>query len=94
MSKVCRDCNFTLINQNEMSWNNYGSEWDIEHVIPINSFNLKDDEQLKKCFNWRNTRALNKTENMRKGDKIDDDYIKSHQQELLEFNKIINFKKI
>ena len=84
--------NFTLINQDVMNWNNYGKYWDIDHVVPINSFDIQNEQKLKECFNWRNTRALDKEANYKKKDKIDDEYINNHQKDLQEFDKIIKFK--
>ncbi len=53
-----------------MSWNNYGVFWEIDHVIPCDFFDLnKRDEQLK-CFNWRNCRPLEKIKNRIKNSKI------------------------
>jgi hypothetical protein len=38
----------------EMSWDNYGSYWLIDHIIPVCKFDLtKTDEKLK-CWNWSN----------------------------------------
>ena len=31
---------------------NHGSIWQIAHCIPIASFNLLDENETKKCFNW------------------------------------------
>ena len=50
----------------EMSWGNYGSYWDIDHIIPCASFNLDSLEAQKKCFIFTNTRPLSKIENQRK----------------------------
>ena len=35
-----------------MSIENYGSICEIDHCLPITSFNLLDENELKKCFNW------------------------------------------
>lgn len=43
--------NFTMIDN--MDWKNYGKTWDIDHVIPIKTFNLNDETELKRCFNWK-----------------------------------------
>jgi hypothetical protein len=45
-----------------MSWNNYGSYWQIDHVIPCAQFDLTKEEEIHKCFNWTNMRPLEKTE--------------------------------
>jgi len=57
----------------EMSWNNYGTYWHIDHVRPCSSFtftSMKDSSVLE-CFNWKNTRPMVAKDNLAKGDKID-----------------------
>jgi len=42
--------NFTI----EMNWDNYGSYWSIDHILPVSKFDLtKEDEKLR-CWNWSN----------------------------------------
>jgi hypothetical protein len=38
----------------EMNWDNYGSLWSIDHVIPVCKFNLTVEEEKFKCWNWSN----------------------------------------
>lgn len=49
----------------EMSWNNFGSYWEIDHIIPRNLFNIKsaEDEQFKICWSLANLRPLEKSLN-------------------------------
>lgn len=54
-----------------MSWNNYGNYWQIDHVIPCDFFDLKNREEQLKCFNWRNCRPLEKIKNQQKNSKIE-----------------------
>jgi hypothetical protein len=42
--------NFT----NEMNWDNYGSYWSIDHIIPVCKFNLIVEDEKYKCWNWSN----------------------------------------
>jgi hypothetical protein len=53
-----------------MSWENYGVKWDVEHVMPISSFDLTKKEGIRAAFNWLNTRPMWKWENNRKGARI------------------------
>lgn len=41
-----------------MTWENYGTLWHIDHVIPCAFFNLTDPEQQKLCFNYANLQPL------------------------------------
>ena len=54
-----------------MSLENYGSVWQIDHCLPIASFNLLDENDMKKCFNWINLRSMYSNENNSKKAKID-----------------------
>lgn len=38
----------------EMNWDNYGYYWFIDHVIPIYKFDLSDEIEKLKCWNWSN----------------------------------------
>lgn len=49
-----------------MTWENYGPVWELDHVRPCASFDLKDLEQQKICFRWDNYQPLFWEENRRK----------------------------
>lgn len=53
----------------EMNWENQGAYWHIDHIRPIASFDLTDEEQLYQCFHYTNTQPMEKTENRLKSDK-------------------------
>jgi hypothetical protein len=57
----------------EMSWDNYGSYWWIDHIIPIKAFNFEtpDDYDFKRCWALKNLRPLEKIANIKKKDKVD-----------------------
>lgn len=61
-----------------MSWENQGCFWDIDHVIPCKSYDLTKESDIMKCYNWKNMRPLEKSENYRKNDKIIDNVIENH----------------
>jgi|ERR1017187_318700 hypothetical protein len=46
-------------------------KWEVDHIIPLSSFNLTDPEEQKKAFHWSNTRALWKDDNRNKGARLD-----------------------
>ena len=50
---------------------NYGSVWQIDHCLPIASFHLLEENDMKKCFNWVNLRPMYSTENNSKKAEID-----------------------
>lgn len=55
-----------------MTWENYGSYWTIDHIIPQSRllFQSFDDENFIKCWSLENLRPLEKIENIKKSNKI------------------------
>jgi|14BtaG_2_1085337.scaffolds.fasta_scaffold49201_3 hypothetical protein len=56
-----------------MSWDLYGKgdgKWEIDHVLPVSSFDQSDLEQRKICWHFSNTQPLWHVDNVRKGDTI------------------------
>ena len=53
-----------------MSWENHG-EWHLDHIKPCCSFDLKDDEEQKKCFHYTNLQPLWAQDNLSKGGKYE-----------------------
>ena len=62
-----------------MNWDNHGSYWHIDHVKPCASFDLSNENEVKECFSWKNVRPVEKTLNLKKSDKIDEDLIIKHK---------------
>lgn len=50
----------------EMTWGNYGTIWEIDHIIPICTFDLSDLEAQKKCFHYMNLQPLFRTTDIAK----------------------------
>lgn len=52
----------------EMSWENHGTYWEIDHIKPIANFNFKTpkDDDFKKCWALTNLQPLTRSENRRK----------------------------
>jgi len=56
---------FTL----KMTWDNYGTYWEIDHIQPLSSFDLTDRAQFLCAVNYTNLQPLTVEDNRRKGDK-------------------------
>ena len=54
-----------------MTIKNYGSVWQIDHCLPIASFNLLNENDMKKLFNWVNLGPMFSTEINSEKAKID-----------------------
>lgn len=48
-----------------MTWDNMGDYWEIDHIIPVNTFNINssNDEDFKICWSLANLRPLEKIAN-------------------------------
>ena len=55
----------------DMKIENYGVDFVLDHTLPVSSFNLFNENELKKCFNWRNLRPMYNKENRSKSNKVD-----------------------
>lgn len=53
-----------------MNWNNYGKRWVIDHVIPLASFDMSNENDQRKAFHFSNLRPMEKRANILKSDKI------------------------
>lgn len=53
-----------------MTWENCGSFWHLDHIVPLSAFNLSDSKQLMLANHISNLRPLNAKENLRKGNKV------------------------
>lgn len=54
-----------------MNWNNYGSYWHIDHIIPCSAWDLSKEEDNFYCWNFMNLRPLEASKNRSKKDKYD-----------------------
>lgn len=56
----------------KMSWDNYGSYWHIDHIVPKSSFkfNCYEDESFRRCWSLNNLQPLEAKENIRKGNRF------------------------
>lgn len=75
---------FKYTDQN-ISWETYGKVWVLDHVIPIAFFNLDNEIERSRCFNWYNLRPLYTRDNLIKSSNIDFDAVELHSQILQEF---------
>lgn len=60
-----------------MNWQNYGTYWHIDHIVPHSSFSYSsmDDEEFKKCWSLNNLRPLEAIENIKKSNKLLIDFV-------------------
>lgn len=51
-----------------MTWNNYGSVWHVDHIVPKSWFKYAstDDPKFKECWAIKNLQPKLKTDNLKK----------------------------
>jgi hypothetical protein len=54
-----------------MTWENYGLKgWHVDHIIPISSYDLTNEDEVKKLCHYSNLQPLWWYDNLEKGNKI------------------------
>jgi hypothetical protein len=71
---------------NDLTLENYGTHWHIDHVKPCSSY----ENNAMECFNWKNLRPVKGSENLEKSDKIDETLIKDHSKLVDKYLKSLN----
>lgn len=67
-----------------MNWGNYGSNWVIDHFLPVISYNLEQSDEQRECFHWTNIQPLWKISNLEKGCSIPTDEEQEQKIKLIE----------
>ena len=68
----------------KMNWTNLGTCWQIDHILPINKFDMTNENDIRICFHWTNLQPLDSYENRQKSNKI-----QLHHY----FNNIVNINR-
>lgn len=55
----------------QMTWENYGSVWHIDHRIPCAAWDLTNETESRYCWNYRNLQPMFAIENMQKKDRYE-----------------------
>lgn len=87
-----------------MSWDTmfYQERIHIDHYIPVEAFDLTNNEEAKVCFNWKNLRPEWDNINNSKNDKMPDgrrardtkdEYTLDQKKQLIENFYLDNFQK-
>jgi len=68
----------------KMTWENWGTYWHIDHILPLSKFNMSNQDERALCCNWKNLQPLQKSENLSKNGKIMPHYF---------WNSVINLNR-
>jgi len=80
---------FNIIDTN-MTLENHGSYWEIDHVKPCSSFDLQKEEQVKECFHWTNVSPLEKSLNRQKSNNYTEEDLSIHKERVNKFLELCN----
>ena len=69
----CRWIEFNF--DSNMSWENHGEVWHIDHVLFCHLFDHTEQNDIKICFNWKNTRPLLVNKNLSRKSIIEKDLL-------------------
>ena len=72
----------------DMTLENYGKIWCLDHCLPIASFKLLDGKQMRKCFSWIIIRPLYSSENNSKKDEVINSLYLLHEIKANYFEKL------
>lgn len=50
-----------------MTKENFGMEWGLDHIVPVELFDLSDDSDLSLCYNFNNIMPMYNSDNRVKG---------------------------
>ena len=53
-----------------MAWQNYGTYWHVDHIIPCASFDHTNPKQRAACWHWTNLQPMEAKANLTKSNKI------------------------
>jgi hypothetical protein len=70
-----------------MTWENYGTHWNLDHTKPCSIFDLTMEENKKECFHWSNVVPIIAKENFKKYQKVSDERIEYFKKRAEDFMK-------
>lgn len=78
---------FELQFDETLNWENFGINWQFEHIVPIAYFDFSNENDLKLCWNYINIRVDSFQPNASSGSKIDVLAVKAYFEKLYKQTK-------
>lgn len=66
----------------DLSWDNFASSWQFDHIVPLNYFNLSKDRDLRLCWNFINIRVGRLEKNKKSIDRLGELTLRSYFEDL------------
>lgn len=76
---------FELQFTEDLNWENFGSSWQFDHIVPAAYFNYSNEEDLRLCWSFINIRVERIDQNKNRGSRVDVISVKPYFQSL--YNK-------
>ncbi len=73
---------FELQFSDGLSWGNFGSVWQFDHIVPVTYFDHSDEKDLRLCWNFTNLRVEPIQKNKDRGNRLDILAAMAYYQEL------------
>lgn len=74
----------------DMTFENHGQLWNLDHVVPIAKFDLiGNEDEICKCFHWTNFQPLHSRANLSKNCYVTNEEIDSHEKHIRNFLDIL-----
>lgn len=70
-----------------MSWENFGSYWHIDHILPVSKFDFTEERSKFICFHWANLQPLPGPENQSKHNNFHLHYFFNNIVNVFRFNR-------
>ena len=74
--------------EESMNWENFGSVWQLDHIIPLTAFDMGNDSNKRVCFHWTNFQPLFSNENRTKSNNIQLHYYFNNIVNVCRFNSV------
>jgi hypothetical protein len=55
----------------DINWGNFSKAWQFDHIIPVAYFNLREERDLRLCWNFINIRVEKNLGNKNRGNRLD-----------------------
>lgn len=76
-----------------MTLENHGEKWHIDHVLPCAKFNMIDEEEQRRCFNWTNLQPMFTNDNLTKNDRVSKKEVNVHIKKVQKYMKVNNLEE-
>ena len=50
----------------DMTWDNWGTVWELDHIVALHLFDLTNRKQFLKAINYKNLQPLTKSDHLKK----------------------------